>query len=297
MNPELETVFFEREGRLDKLLSRALPYSRSILQKLIKEGAVQVDGEIVCDKSYSCSGDEKVTVEISEEAFSDRIKPEDGPLEMLYEDEFLLAVNKPAGMIVHPTGGVKAGTLVNRLLYHYPELEKVGGAQRSGLVHRLDRGTSGVVLIARSNKILAELQQQFKDKAVKKTYRAVLGGELADSRLRIEVPIARHPHNPLLRRAAAAGKKAVTKLQVAGRGRGLTSVWCYPLTGRTHQIRIHCKYINHPVLGDKKYGGKKAERLMLHAEKISFKHPLTDKIIKVETEPPREVLERWQKQV
>lgn len=297
MTDKTEHVFLEQKGRLDKLLSSNLPYSRSLIQKLIKQGSVKVDGETVTDKSQLCSEGQKVKLKISEDEISTEIKPESGPLDIVYQDDQILAVNKPSGMIVHPAVSVKKGTLVNRLLYHYPDLADVGGRRRSGLAHRLDRGTSGIVIIARSDDVLKNIQNQFKQREVKKTYRAVLGGELVDSRLRIEVPIARNSKNPLLRCASPSGKKAQTRIEVAGRGRGLTSVWCYPLTGRTHQIRVHCKYIGHPVLGDKKYGGKKAVRLMLHAEKINFKHPKNDRIITIETEPPREVLDKWKKQL
>ncbi len=292
-----ECVSLEKEGRLDKLLSSNLPYSRSLIQKFIKKGSVKVDGETVTDKSQLCSGGQKIKLEVSEDEISTEIKPEPGRLDVVYEDDYILAVNKPSGMIVHPAASVKKGTLVNRLLYHYPDLADVGGRRRSGLVHRLDRGTSGVVIIARSDDVLNNIQNQFKQREVKKTYRAVLGGELMDSRLRIEVPIDRNSKNPLLRCASPSGKKAQTRIEVAGHAGGLTSVWCYPLTGRTHQIRVHCKYIGHPVLGDKKYGGKKATRLMLHAEKISFKHPKNDRIITIKTDPPREVLEKWEKQL
>ncbi len=289
----------DKNQRIDKFLASVLPCSRGLVQQLVEEGEVELNGRVITRKSQPVEPGDRLAVELSEETFTPRIVAEDKPLEILHEDSSLLAVNKPSGIIVHPAGqhyrrgGVIKNTLVNRLLFHYPELAEVGGIQRAGLVHRLDRGTSGVLLVARSEKTLKLLQEQFKQRQVKKTYRALAGGSLEDARVRVEVPIKRHPGNPLLRIPAADGKFAVTEFYRLAAQQEVIALEAFPLTGRTHQIRVHAKYLGIPLLGDGKYGGRKAARLMLHAAAVEFQHPLTDKTLTISSNLPEVFADRW----
>jgi len=296
-----EEISVERQERIDKYLASQLSLSRSSIQKLIVSGRVMHNNSTVVDKSRAVKPGDRVTVELPGKSLNSRIVPEDKPLSILYEDEYLLAVDKPSGIIVHPVRHAEAGadlvaeTLVNRLLFHYPELEKVGGRERAGLVHRLDRGTSGVLLVARTAEALQRLQQQFKNRKVSKEYRAISAGSMSDQRVRVEVPLARDPVNRLLWQPDAEGKRAVTIFEKGGENSSRVALNCSPITGRTHQIRIHASYIDLPIIGDDKYGGPDAERLMLHARSIEFKHPFSDKKIKVESNLPEVFKQLWSK--
>lgn len=291
MTVEIRNLTVETADRLDKFLARELNYSRSRLQKAIESGEVTVDGETIEDKSHRVSPGDPVRINLgSIDDPQAPPEPEEGPLTIHFEDDQILAVEKPAGMVVHPNPNTRTGTLVNRILHHYPEQSSF---ERAGLIHRLDRGTSGIVLVGRTEKAIKALKQQFKQRSVKKQYRAVLGGVLEDDTIKVDVPIGRDPQNPMLRTAAPEGKKAVTELDVMGRANGKSAVVCRPVTGRTHQIRVHCRYLNAPVLGDKKYNGPAAERLILHAETIEFNHPDTAQSISLTSEIPEEVRNQW----
>lgn len=285
-------VTITSSGRLDKRLAGHLNASRSEIQRWIKKAHVSVNGEVITKKSYQLSAGSTVTV--SDNLPDDNpIEPENGPLNVLYEDNQLLAVEKRHGVLVHPTPSRKSGTLANWLLYHYPELEGVGKKGRAGLVHRLDRGTSGVILVARDNKTLELIRDQFRRRTVKKQYRAIVDGRIEDETIKVDVPIGRQQSNPVLRRPDPSGKRAVTEIVRKGVNDGTSAVYCYPHTGRTHQIRVHCKYLGHPILGDDKYNDSSSERLMLHAESIEISHPETGEKLKVTNSPPDEVNRRW----
>ncbi len=294
-----ETLVVDQTDRIDKYLASQLPHSRSLIQDFIKQGRVFEGGVPVNDKSLTVEKGDSIEVVFPDNDSEGDIKPEGKPLEVLYKDEYLLAVNKPSGIIVHPAGvaGSKnarfSGTLVNRLLYYYPRLAEVDSRRRAGLVHRLDKGTSGVILVARQDKILKQLQDQFKQKLVDKTYRAISCGQLSETSVQVEVPLGPKNNNPLLRQPDPAGKSATTKFIKKGAGVGRVALKCLPVTGRTHQIRVHLNYLNLPVLGDKKYGGEPAERLMLHAEKIEFTHPVKSEKILVNSSPPEVFEKRW----
>lgn len=288
-----DVIDIQESGRIDAVLSRLLPHSRNQIQQWIAEGRVQRDGEAITDKSLRVEPGQTVRVNVPQSSSDQTLQPEDEPLEVLYEDGDVLAVNKPSGVVVHPTRVHTSGTLVHRLLHHYPECGDVGPEGRAGLVHRLDRGTSGVLLVARNSSALKNLQGQFRRREVKKTYRAILSGVLDDPRVKIEVPVGRHSKNPTLRRAQPTGKYALTRIERAGTSDSMTAAWCYPETGRTHQIRVHCDYIGHPVIGDRKYGGDEGSRLMLHAERIECTHPTTGNPLTVEAPCPGDFLALW----
>lgn len=288
-----KTVILQEDGRLDRVLARSADRSRSQIQQLIKKGDVQIDGEPVTDKSMTVNQGTSVLLPVESRDSSGPVPPEDDPLDVLYEDEYLLVLDKPSGVLVHPTSHQRTGTLVNRILHHYPEQKNVGEPDRAGLVHRLDRATSGVLIVARDEPSLTALKDQFRERTVQKEYRAVLVGEFSDDRLKIDVPIARDPDNPTLRRAHPTGKPAVTILNREGSRNGRSAVWCHPRTGRTHQIRVHMKYLGHPIVGDAKYHRATDDRLMLHAESIEFIHPVTDNSLHVISDPPEEVLRAW----
>jgi len=280
--------------RLDKVLNGFVPRSRSQIQRWIEQGKVRVDDRIVTQKSKKILSGQKLEIEVTiEEQEQSGFEAEQGRLEVLHEDDYLIVVNKPSGLIVHPTESIKKGTLVNRLLHRYPELASVGEKHRAGLAHRLDKGTSGVLLVARTETCLEHLKQQFRRREVQKTYRVVLTGEVADETVRIEVPIGYNPRNRMLRKATPEGRYAESVFEREAVGDQVTAAWCRPKTGRTHQIRIHAKYMGHPVVGDQKYGGDTASRLMLHSESIEFIHPGKEVPVEFTASPPEEVVELW----
>jgi 23S rRNA pseudouridine1911/1915/1917 synthase len=221
-------------------------------------------------------------------------------LEIVYEDQALLVVDKPAGMVVHPAPGHPGGTLVNALLAHCPELS-TSGDERPGIVHRLDRDTSGLILVAKSNKARRALQRQFKERQVSKAYLALLDGHLQPAWGRIEAPVGRHPQHRQRMTVLAGGREAITEYhvleqfahQVGPAAGDYTLVEAQPLTGRTHQIRVHFASIHHPVVGDEVYGRRRQRlplsRQFLHARRLGFRHPLTGERLSLEAPLPAEL--------
>ncbi|MFB6355397.1 MAG: RluA family pseudouridine synthase [bacterium] len=284
----------EVDDRLDKVINRNVPRSRSKIQDWIREGRIRVEDDIVTSKSHPVKSGQQLELDVPEDKLrKSKIKPEPGELDVIHEDSSLLVLNKSAGIVVHPAPGNQTGTLANHLLHHYPDLSSVTDPYRAGLVHRLDRGTSGVILVARSPQAYQHLKQQFQNRTVKKQYRAILTGKLEDESLQIEVPIGKHPTNPSLRKAQSTGRYAETYVEVDTCTDEASTVYCWPKTGRTHQIRVHSLYINHPVVGDEQYGGKQASRMMLHAESIQFDHPETEQEVEFQASLPLEVEETW----
>jgi len=285
--------------RLDHFLHERLPdYSRSRLQEWVKAGRVTV-GPRVAKPSLLLRGGEIIQVEPAElpplRAFA-----EDLPLEILYADEDVIAVNKPAGMVVHVGAGNRSGTLVNALIQHFGKLSAVGGELRPGIVHRLDRYTSGVLLVARTDAAHRALAAQFAGRKVEKTYLALAHGLLQPERGRIERPIARDPRRRIRMTARlASGRAALTEYRVLRLLDRFTFLEVKIGTGRTHQIRVHLSSIGHPVVGDRVYGapgrleGTTAlGRLFLHANRVRFESPSTGRTVTVEAPLPAE-LERW----
>lgn len=285
--------------RLDVWLQERLSqYSRSRLQAWIKAGRVRVDGA-PARPSYRLRGHERMEVEPAE-LRPLRAVPEDLPLKILYEDEDVLAVEKPAGMVVHAGAGRHSGTLVNALLHRFGALSKVGGELRPGIVHRLDRYTSGVLLVARSDAAHRHLAQQFASREIEKVYLVLVHGQVKQDRGRIERPISRDLARRVRMTARAGrGRAAVTEYRVLRRFARFTFLEVGMKTGRTHQIRAHFSSLGHPVVGDRLYGAAARvegrpplERFFLHAHRIRFFQPSTGLPVAVESPLPPE-LERW----
>ena len=280
------TVPGESEGvRLDRFLTSLLgQQSRSQIQRLIRSGEIRVGGRLAKANQPVRTG-QHIEIELSEPAPS-TVAPEPLPLPILYEDSDLVVVDKPAGMVVHPAAGHARGTLVNALLHHVSDLSGVGGEARPGIVHRLDRGTSGLMVVAKHDAAHIELARQFHDREVEKEYVALVWGVVQAGR-RIDEPIGRDRINRKKMSARARrGREAVTRIVHAEPiGRALTLVSVTIHTGRTHQIRVHLSGIGHPVVGDSLYGGLRRrvpgqlravthlERPFLHAARLVFKHP------------------------
>ncbi len=263
-------------GRLDLcLVDNTRSLSRTRIQQLIREGLVTIDGSVVRKPSHPLEGGEWIEVCVPEPAPSDLV-PEAFPLDVVFENEQILLINKPAGMVVHPSAGHSKGTLVQAALAHAPDIEGVGGEIRPGVVHRLDKDTSGLIILAKSDSAHRFIQRQFKDRKVEKTYLALVDGRPPTPEGRIEAPIGRDPRN----------RKRMAVLS-PGRGRTATTIYhtvqayaeytlleVRPLTGRTHQIRLHLDFIGCPVVGDKQYGKRSSRGLLprqfLHAYKLCF---------------------------
>jgi len=305
------TVTDDSEGiRLDRFLASVLPqHSRSQIQRLIKEGLIQVAGRETKANQPVKPG-QAISIEIPEPV-DPAPQPEALPLPILYQDEDLIVVDKPAGMVVHPAAGHASGTLVNALLHHVDDLSGIGGEKRPGIVHRLDRGTSGLMVVAKHDTAHEELSRQFHDREVEKEYFALVWGEVQAGR-RIDAPIGRDPSNRKkmsardASRGARAGdparvrrsREAVTRIVRAEKLRVLTLLQVAIHTGRTHQIRVHLSAIGHPIVGDPLYGGvhrrvpgdlravTHLERPFLHAARLVFKHPRDGRRMEFTSELP-----------
>lgn len=297
------TFVVEATGeRLDRWLAERLPaHSRAAIQRWIADGQVVGRGRPL-KASYRVSAGDVLTVAIPPtEDYA--VEPEPIPLEILYEDDDLLAINKPAGMVVHPAAGNWRGTLVNAILYHCPTLAGVGGVHRPGIVHRLDKDTSGVILAAKNDAAQRALQAQFKARDVHKTYLALVHGWVSPPRGEINAPIGRDPRNRqrMAVTPLAHGRPATTRYEAQSYyEQGATSrpgtprytlLACQPLTGRTHQIRVHLAHIGRPIVGDAIYGGVRrgavaCPRQFLHAERIRFRIPASGQEIEVRAPLP-----------
>ena len=285
--------------RLDNWLSARLPdYSRSRIQDWIKRGHVRVNGS-TSRPSHTLRGGETIDVQ-PVEAAPLQAAAEAIPLVTLYEDADLVAIDKPAGMVVHAGAGVHSGTLVNALLHRFDELSAVAGAMRPGIVHRLDRFTSGVLLVAKNDTAHRRLAEQFAGREVRKTYLALVQGEVKTESGRIERPIARDPvHRTRMTARLSAGRPAWSEYRVLRRFTGFTLLEVRIGTGRTHQIRVHLASIKHPVVGDTLYGAAAQPglgRYFLHAHRIEFRQPTTgDPVVVVSPLAPE--LEAWLKRL
>lgn len=267
--------------RLDLFLARELPdFSRSRLQQLIRDKFVRLNGQPARPRDAVRAGDVIEVREPPPEKIDNQ--PEEIPLDILFEDDDLIVINKPPGLVVHPGAGHRGGTLVNALLHHCPALSGIGGKERPGIVHRLDKETSGCMVIAKNDAAHRGLAEQFEARNVEKVYFALVAGKLKKSAGVIDEKIGRHPvhrQRMTVARAGSRGREAKTEYRVVKTGTAATLIECRLHSGRTHQIRVHLHHLGHPVLGDKVYGAKHAKdcpRQMLHAWKLGFSHPRTN---------------------
>jgi len=264
--------------RLDRILAEALPaFSRARLQTLIRNGFVTLNGKASRPRNLVHAGD---LVELREpEIEKVEAQPEQIKLDVIFEDEDLLVLNKPAGIVMHPGAGHEQHTLVNALLAHCQNLSGIGGKERPGIVHRLDKETSGALVVAKNDATHRALSSQFAARTMTKIYLALVAGILRQKSGVIDKAIARHPvHRQRMSIARRQGRSAKTEYRVLRSGADISLVECILHSGRTHQIRVHLHHLGHPVLGDKLYGGKRAgdfPRQMLHAWKLAFRHPLS----------------------
>jgi len=275
--------------RLDRVLAKQLPeYSRSRLQQLIRGGFVRLNGAITRPRQPVRSGDEIELTEPPLEKIENQ--PEPIPLDVLFEDNDLIVINKPAGLVVHPGAGHQQHTLVNALLSHCTTLSGIGGKERPGIVHRLDKETSGCLVVAKNDATHRNLSRQFAERTIVKIYLALVAGKLRKQTGAIEEKIRRHPvHRQRMTVTSLRGRAARTEYRVLRSGDQASLIECRLHSGRTHQIRVHLHHIGHPVLGDKVYAARLAKefpRQMLHAWKIGFRHPRTSEWTNFEAPMP-----------
>lgn len=288
-----------KNQRLDAFLASSLDgLTRSQATRLIESGEVAVNGRAV-SKSYKLAGGEDIAVTLPEPEPVEAV-PQDIPLDVVYEDADVIVVNKPSGMVVHPAPGHPDGTLVNALLYHCAgTLSGIGGALRPGIVHRIDRDTSGLIIAAKNDAAHQYLSAQLADHTLARTYECIVVGKLREDRGTVDAPIARHPTDRKRMAVVAGGREAVTHWEVIARYPGYTHVRCRLETGRTHQIRVHMAYIGHPILGDTVYGAKKEipglTGQCLHAVGLRFLHPRTHEVVELSCPLPEEFTRMLQK--
>ena len=280
--------------RIDKYLLDKLDISRNKIQKLINDNNILVNGKSV-KASYIVRVDDLIECDFEYKEKID-ILPEDIPLDIVYEDDDLLVVNKPSGMVVHPAVGNYSHTLVNALMYYCNNLSQVNGVIRPGIVHRIDADTSGLLLVAKNDIAHVDLAKQISEKSVKREYITLVDGVIKEDTATIDAPIGRDVKNRKKMCVTADNSKdAITNIRVIERYKNSTLITCSLLTGRTHQIRVHMNYIGHSVINDPVYGSKKlVDPLfgqMLHARKIGFVHPRTHEYMEFSCEPPEKFLD------
>ena len=280
MKNEIIATIQDKGQRLDLFILKKFPeQSRSHIQKLIADDKIKINGQS-SKPSYKLNGSETIIIySIEPEPLS--LEAENIPLNILYEDNDIIVINKARGMTVHPADSVTHGTLVNALLYHCKDLSGINGIMRPGIVHRLDKDTSGVMVIAKNDKAHVNLSEQIQSKTAKRSYLAIVHGVLADNSGIIEGAIGRHKTDRKKMAIVANGKPAITEFRVIERFKNYTFVECNIKTGRTHQIRVHMTSIGHPLVGDPKYGNRKnpfdIEGQALHSNTLTLMHPTTGK--------------------
>lgn len=297
--------------RLDRFVSDHLELSRTRVQNLLSEGWITVDGR-PGKKSEAVAEGQRVRVRVPP-AQTVSMEPEDLPLEIVYQDEHLVVVNKPAGMVVHPAPGHRTGTMVNALLFHVRDLSGVGGRLRPGIVHRLDRDTSGLLVVAKSDAAHLALSEALKGRRIRRIYRALVWGHLRDETREIDAPIGRDPRDRKRMAVVDDGRSAVTRVRLAERWERADLLDVALKTGRTHQIRVHLSHIGHPVVGDATYGAgwergmgggnrrwaeelaRRVPRQFLHATALGFEHPATGEHMRFHAELPEDLAHaaRW----
>ncbi|EOA2581195.1 RluA family pseudouridine synthase [Enterococcus hirae] len=299
---ELNATIQTETGRIDKVLTGLFnDYSRSQIQLWLKDGAVSVNGQVV-KANYKVKKNDEIVIAVPEpETLS--IEAEDIPLEIVYEDEAVAVVNKPQGMVVHPSAGHPNGTMVNALMYHVKDLSSINGVIRPGIVHRIDKDTSGLLMVAKNDLAHESLAKQLKDKTSLRKYVALVHGVIPHEKGAINAPIGRSKVNRKMQAVREDGKPAVTHFNVLERFNDFTLVELTLETGRTHQIRVHMKYIGYPLAGDPVYGPSKTLKgngQFLHAKLLGFTHPITGQKMVFEAPLPtifEKTLEKLRKSV
>mgnify|MGYP002570345723 CR=1 FL=1 len=288
MTRELTAATEHAGVRLDAFLSADGALTRSQAARLIAEGRVRVNGKPAA-KSARLSGGETVTVDVPQ-LRETALPPQDIPLDVVYEDDDVIVVNKPTGLVVHPAPGHPDGTLVNALLHHCGDsLSGIGGEKRPGIVHRIDRDTSGLIIAAKNDAAHLALSAQLKDHSLSRTYECLVTGNMKQDSGTVDAPIGRSSADRKKMAVVPTGRRAVTHWEVVARYPGVTHLRCRLETGRTHQIRVHMAYIGHPLVGDTVYGGRAVKALAgqcLHARKLTFVHPRSGEAMTVECPLP-----------
>lgn len=294
--------------RLDVFVFEALGVTRSCAQGMIEGGFVTVNGKVE-NKNYRLRENDEVEIE-EQEPQELNVEAENIPLDVVFEDEDIIVINKPAGMVVHPAPGNESGTLVNALLYHCKgSLSGINGVIRPGIVHRIDKDTSGLLVVAKNDESHVFLSSLLKDHGIKRVYHAIVVGHYRESSGTVNAPIARHPVDRKKMAVVSGGREAITHYEVIEEYPSFTYARFQLETGRTHQIRVHTSYIGHPIIGDEVYGGGKTtfeknnknllDGQILHAKILSFPHPRTKEIVTFECELPnnfKALLERLKNQ-
>ena len=291
MNRRLEFTASSPGERLDRYLAEQCQISRSYAQKLINEGQVEVNGR-AAKASQKLNAGDKVVANIPPPT-PVSLAPEAIPLKVIYEDSDLIVIDKPAGLVVHPAAGHRSGTLVNAILARCPDLGTINGTIRPGIVHRLDRDTSGLMMVAKNEAAYARLSHQIKQRLIKKGYIALVSGHLSPEHGIIDAPIGRHPKDRKRMAVVSGGREARTEYRVIKYFADYTLVEAMPETGRTHQIRVHFAAIGHPVFGDPVYGKRSSllGRQFLHAHRLGFKLPSSGKFVEFKSELPPDLEE------
>jgi 23S rRNA pseudouridine1911/1915/1917 synthase len=291
---DVRDLIADRDGeRLDRFVARSLPeLTRSRVRRLIDEGFVTVDDRLPAKAGAALASGHRVSVTVPPPEPA-TLEPEAVPLRIVYEDDDLLVVDKPPGMAVHPAPGHSSGTLVHAVLAHCPGLSTVGGEGRPGIVHRLDKDTSGLIIVAKNDAAHLSLARQLKERRVEKTYIALVEGRLKQREGVIDAPTGRHPVRRKKMAVVEGGREARTRYRVLREIDGRSLVEVRPETGRTHQIRVHFAAIGHPVVGDPVYGrGRPAvplRRQFLHAQRLAFRHPRTGDRLELEAPLPEDL--------
>jgi 23S rRNA pseudouridine1911/1915/1917 synthase len=289
--------------RIDAFLAERIEgWSRARLQRLIEDGDVLVNGRAV-KSSYKLRDDDEIEIELTSAPATDFV-PEDIPIEIIHEDEDVIVVNKPAGLVVHPAAGNQTGTLANALAFHFQKLSTTGGRARPGIVHRLDKGTSGLLVVAKTENAHEILADQFRDREVFKSYLALAHGQVERDSAEIDQPIARDPRHRTRMAIVRGGRPALSIYRVKQRFDRFTLLNVELKTGRTHQIRVHLAWLKHPVVGDEVYGSGRDKtvsdarlrsqiqnlgRQFLHAQRLGFRHPRTEEQMRFSAPLPKEL--------
>lgn len=293
----IKTLTADRDARLDVLVAEGCQVTRSQAAKWISAGLCEVGGAMAQKAGTAVKQKDVLLVHIPDAAPS-AVEKENIPVTILYQDQDIAVIDKPGGMVVHPAGGRETGTLVNALLYALDGLSGVGGIQRPGIVHRLDKDTSGIMLVAKNDKAHLHLSKQLKDRSMEKHYLAVVEGEMKENTGLIDQPIGRSKRDRKKMAVTQDGRPSQTEWMVLEYLNHAALLDVHILTGRTHQIRVHMQSVHHPVIGDPLYGlvrGVKAPRMMLHAHSLSFTHPRTGERLTFKAPPPKEFVDALRK--